>query len=44
MATKTKKSGNCYARGGRVKSTVSKAGVTRNRSRRLACGGKLKTK
>jgi hypothetical protein len=43
MKTTTKKS-NSYARGGRVKATIPKGGVTRNRGRRLSCGGKLKTK
>jgi hypothetical protein len=41
---KATKKANCYARGGRVKATVVKAGVTKNRSRRYSCGGKLKTK
>lgn len=43
----TKKSCNCFAKGGkvgRVKPTIAKAGVTKNRSRRYGCGGKLKTK
>ena len=39
----TKRS-NKKACGGRVKPTMSKAGVTKNRARRYACGGKLKTK
>lgn len=42
MAT-TKKC-NTYAKGGRVKATTSKAGVTRNGKRRYGCGGKIKTK
>ena len=29
---------------GRVKPTIAKAGVTKNRSRRYGCGGKLKAK
>jgi hypothetical protein len=41
---KATKKANCYARGGRVKATTSKAGVTRNGKRRYSCGGKLKTK
>ena len=41
---KATKKANCYARGGRVKANVSKAGVTRNGKRRYSCGGKLKTK
>jgi hypothetical protein len=43
----TKKSCNSFAKGGkvgRVKPTIAKAGVTKNRSRRYGCGGKLKTK
>lgn len=43
----TKKSCNCFAKGGkvgRVKPTIAKAGVTKNRSRRYGCGGKLKAK
>lgn len=39
-----KKCGNKYAKGGRVKAAIVKAGVTKNRSRRYSCGGKLKTK
>lgn len=38
---------NKYASGGRVsraKATTPKAGVTKNRSRRYGCGGKLKSK
>ena len=42
MATKTKKSGNYYARGGRMKPQTSKAGFTKSRSRRYGCGGKIK--
>jgi hypothetical protein len=41
MATKK---GNRKASGGRVKATMAKAGVTKNRARRYDCGGKLKTK
>jgi hypothetical protein len=41
MATKKT---NSYAKGGRVRATVVKAGVTKNRSRRYSCGGKLKSK
>ena len=41
MATKK---GNRKAAGGRVKPTMAKAGVTKNRERRYDCGGKLKTK
>lgn len=41
MATKRS---NKKAGGGRVKPTMSKAGVTKNRTRRYDCGGKLKTK
>jgi hypothetical protein len=41
---KATKKANCYARGGRVKATVPKHGVTKNRSRRYSCGGKLKSK
>ena len=39
-----KKCSNSYAKGGRVKATTSKAGVTRNGKRKYDCGGKLKTK
>ena len=42
-----KKGCNCFAKGGkvgRVKPTIAKAGVTKNRKRRYECGGKLKTK
>lgn len=38
------KRSNKKAGGGRVKPTMSKAGVTKNRARRYDCGGKLKTK
>lgn len=38
------KSTNKKAMGGRIKPTIVKAGVTKNRSRRYSCGGKLKTK
>lgn len=41
MATK-KNSG--VKKGSRVKPTVVKAGVTKNRGRRYDCGGKLKSK
>jgi hypothetical protein len=41
MATKRS---NKKAGGGRVKPTMYKAGVTKNRARRYDCGGKLKTK
>ena len=40
----TKKSCNSFAKGGRIKATTSKAGVTRNGKRRYGCGGKIKTK
>jgi hypothetical protein len=40
----TKKINNSYAKGGRVKANTIKAGVTKNRSRKYSCGGKLKTK
>lgn len=43
MACSSKKS-NSYAKGGRIKATTSKAGVTRNGKRRYGCGGKLKAK
>jgi hypothetical protein len=43
MACSGKKS-NKYASGGRVKATIAKAGVTKNRNRRYSCGGKIKTK
>lgn len=39
MSKKKSKSAN-----GRAKPAVPKAGVTKNRSRRYDCGGKLKTK
>lgn len=39
-----KKCGNKKSMGGRVKATLPKAGVTKNRSRRYGCGGKLKSK
>lgn len=38
------KKGNKKSSGGRIKATIAKAGVTKNRSRRYGCGGKLKTK
>lgn len=39
-----KKDGNCFAKGGRVKANIPKAGVTKNRKRKYGCGGKLKSK
>ena len=38
------KRSNKKSEGGRVKATVPKAGVTKNRGRRYDCGGKLKVK
>ena len=38
------KRSNKKAAGSRVKANVPKAGVTKNRSRRYGCGGKLKVK
>ena len=39
------KSSNTKTAGrGRVKATTPKAGVTKNRTRKYGCGGKLKTK
>lgn len=41
MATKRS---NKRAGGGRIKTTLPKAGVTKNRARRYECGGKIKSK
>jgi len=38
------KRSNKKAAGGRVKANTTKAGVTRDRSRKYGCGGKFKTK
>ena len=38
------KKSNKKATGGRVKANLPKHGVTKNRSRRYDCGGKLKAK
>ena len=38
------KRANRKAAGGRVRANIPKAGVTKNRTRRYDCGGKLKTK
>lgn len=38
------KRSNKKAAGGRVKPTIAKAGVTKNRNRRYDCGDKLKAK
>jgi len=38
------KRSNKKSEGGRVKANTTKAGVTRDRSRKYGCGGKLKTK